>query len=171
MRRLAYIFLLFLISAPLHARPTHLDAEVSPPPLSAGSAPVVVTEDPLERRMLEIAGDLRCTVCQNQPVSESNADLAKDMRVLIREQLEAGRTRQEIMNYFVERYGDYVLLKPPYERTGTILWIAPPILLLLLAVSAVYFIRRNTHQPSPPPVPQLSPEDQARIRAARKKQD
>ena len=121
--------------------------------------------------MLEIAGDLRCTVCQNQPVAESNADLARDMRAVIREQLVAGRSRQEIMDYFVERYGDYVLLKPPYVRSGTVLWLAPPALLLLLAGLALYFIRRHTHQPTPPPAAPLSPEDQARIRAARKKKD
>jgi cytochrome c-type biogenesis protein CcmH len=166
MRRLSPLVLLLLLSTPLHARTTETDIQVTPPPLT-GSAPVVVTEDPLQRRMLEIAGDLRCTVCQNQPVSESNSDLARDMRGLIREQLEAGRSRQEIMDYFVERYGDYVLLKPPYDRTGTLLWAGPPALLLLLAVLAIYFIRRHTHQPTPPPAATLSPEDQARIRAAR----
>ncbi len=167
MRRMIFTVLLLLLSTPLHARTTETDAQVSPPPVT-GSAPVVVTEDPLQRRMLEIAGDLRCTVCQNQPVAESNSDLAKDMRALIREQLEAGRSRQEIMDYFVERYGDYVLLKPPYDRSGTLLWAGPPALLLLLAGLAVYFIRRHTHQPTPTPAPQLTPEDQARIRAARK---
>ena len=166
MRRLILLLLSSLVCAPLYARPTPSDVIVLPP-VTTGSAPVTVTEDPLERRMLEIAGALRCTVCQNQPVSESNADLAKDMRGLIRDQLQAGRSRQEIMDYFVERYGDYVLLKPPYEHAGAILWIAPPVLLLLLAVLAVYFIRRNTRQPSPPPAPTLSPEDLARIRAAR----
>ncbi len=167
MRRMMYIVLLFLVSTPLHARTTQTDAQVSPP-AATGSAPVVVTEDPLQRRMLEIANALRCTVCQNQPVAESNSDLARDMRALIREQLEAGRSRQEIMDYFVERYGDYVLLKPPYDRTGTLLWVGPPVLLLLLAGLAVYFIRRHTHQPAPAPATQLTPEDQARIRAARK---
>lgn len=165
MFRLICLTVLFLISAPLYARPMASDAPLPPPVTDNGAA--VVTEDPIQRRMLEIAADLRCTVCQNQPVAESNADLARDMRALIREQLEAGRTRQEIMDYFVARYGDYVLLKPPYERAGTILWLAPPVLLLLLAVLAAYFIRRHTHQPMPPPAPSLSAEDQARVRAAR----
>ncbi len=167
MRRLSPLVVVLLLSTPLHARTTETDIQVTPPPLTGG-APVVVTEDPLQRRMLEIANDLRCTVCQNQPVSESNSDLARDMRVIIREQLEAGRSRQEIMNYFVERYGDYVLLKPPYDRTGTLLWAGPPALLLLLAALAFYFIRRHAHPPASPPVPPLTPEDQARIRAARK---
>ena len=70
------------------------------------------------------------------------------------------------MEYFVQRYGDYVLLKPPYERTGTVLWILPPVLLLLLAVLSWFFIRRHA-QHKPPPAPPLSPADQARIRAAR----
>ncbi|MEK7759553.1 MAG: cytochrome c-type biogenesis protein, partial [Pseudomonadota bacterium] len=69
-----------------------------------------VQEDPLDRAVLEIAKDLRCTVCQNQPVAESNADLAKDMRQIIREQLVAGKSRAEIVDYFVARYGDYVLM-------------------------------------------------------------
>jgi cytochrome c-type biogenesis protein CcmH len=132
----------------------------------AGATAPTVAEDPLERRMLEIAKDLRCTVCQNQPVAESNSDLARDMRDLIREQIQAGRSRDEIMNYFVERYGDYVLMKPPYERTGTILWLLPPVLFLVLAISAWFFIRRHGHQ-APPPAPRLSREDEARITAAR----
>ena len=97
---------------------------------AAWAAPVA--EDPLERQMLDIAKDLRCAVCQNQPVSESNADLARDMRAIIREQLEAGKSREEIVDYFVARYGEYVLLKPPYRGTGFPLWIVPLVLLLVL---------------------------------------
>lgn len=147
--------LTLLASSPLHA----LTADA---PLVAS-----VAEDPLERQMLEIAKDLRCAVCQNQPVAESNSDLAKDMRVIIREQLVAGKSRTEILDYFVQRYGDYVLLKPPYARTGTVLWILPPVLLLLLAVLAWFFIRRHAQHQPPPAPPPLSAADQARIRAAR----
>lgn len=124
-----------------------------------------VQEDPLERQVLEIAKDLRCTVCQNQPVSESNADLAKDMRAIIREQLKAGKSREDIMTYFVDRYGDYVLLKPRAGGTGAPLWAAPLVLLLVLGLLAGYFIRSHL-RPSPPPPP-LSPEDRERVRAAR----
>ena len=148
-------WLTLLASAPLSA-------------LTADTPPVAsVAEDPLERQMLEIAKDLRCAVCQNQPVAESNSDLAKDMRVIIREQLVAGKSRAEILDYFVQRYGDYVLLKPPYARTGTVLWILPPVLLLLLAVLAWFFIRRHAQHQPPPAPPPLSAADQARIRAAR----
>src|SRR4030065_1093937 len=94
-----------------------------------------VKEDPLDRAVLEIAKDLRCAVCQNQPVAEANSDLAQDMRQIIREQLVAGKSRDEIVDYFVARYGDYVLMKPPTERAGLLLWIArhlPPIMRALL---------------------------------------
>jgi cytochrome c-type biogenesis protein CcmH len=155
-RYFLFVVWAFFVALPAHAQPAGTDGSSSS-----------VTEDPLERRMLEIAKDLRCTVCQNQPVAESNADLAKDMRALIREQLEAGKSREEIMTYFVDRYGDYVLLKPPYDSAGMILWVLPPIVLFLLAISAWLFIRRHAHQ-AIPPAPVLSPEDAARIRAARK---
>lgn len=125
-----------------------------------------VAEDPLERQMLDIAKDLRCAVCQNQPVSESNADLARDMRAIIREQLEAGKSRDEIIGYFVARYGEYVLLKPPYRGTGFPLWVVPLVLLLVLVVSAFGYLRRRRHAAMPPP-PVLSADDIARVRAAR----
>lgn len=125
-----------------------------------------VTEDPLERQTLEIAKVLRCAVCQNQPVSESNADLARDMRALIREQLQAGKSRQEIIDYFVSRYGDYVLMKPPYQGAGLVVWALPVLVLAALAVSAVIYMRRRLHVPLPP-APKLSREDRARVRAAR----
>jgi cytochrome c-type biogenesis protein CcmH len=129
-----------------------------------------VQEDPLERQVLEISRDLRCAVCQNQPVSESNSDLAKDMRQIIREQLVAGKPRAEIVDYFVARYGDYVLMKPPAERAGLLLWIAPPLLLITLALLGWVFLRQRSHSP-PPPAKALSKQDQARVRAARQQQD
>src|SRR3990170_2058625 len=89
--------------------------------ISAGQ----VVEDPLERRMLEIAKDLRCAVCQNQPVSESHAPLAQDMRAIIRDQLKAGKSPEEIKRYFVDRYGDYVLMKPATRGFGAIVWLGP----------------------------------------------
>jgi cytochrome c-type biogenesis protein CcmH len=125
-----------------------------------------VQEDPLDRAVLEIARDLRCAVCQNQPVSESNADLAKDMRQIIREQLVAGKSRAQIVDYFVARYGDYVLMKPPTERAGLPLWLAPPLVLAVLALLAWIFLRQRSHLPVAP-TPPLSKSDQERVRAAR----
>lgn len=133
--------------------------------LPAWSAPV--TEDPLERQMLDIAKDLRCAVCQNQPISESNADLARDMRNIVREQIQAGKSREEILNYFVERYGDYVLLNPPKRGMGMIVWLAPIALLLVVGATGFVFLR-NRLKPALPTTPKLSKEDAALVRAARK---
>jgi cytochrome c-type biogenesis protein CcmH len=129
-----------------------------------------VTEDPLERQMLDIAKDLRCAVCQNQPISESNADLARDMRRIVREQIVAGKSREEIMNYFVERYGDYVLLNPPKRGPGTVVWLAPIALLLVVGVSGIVFLR-NRLKSTLPPTPKLSKDDAALVRAARKQEN
>jgi len=115
--------------------------------------------------MLEIAKGLRCAVCQNQPVSESNSDLARDMRAIISEQLEAGKSRQEIVDYFVLRYGNYVLMKPAFDQSGKLLWIAPLLLLIGMAVGAWIFLR-NRRQVDLPPVASLSKEDRARVKAA-----
>jgi cytochrome c-type biogenesis protein CcmH len=126
-----------------------------------------VAEDPLDRQVLDISKDLRCAVCQNQPVSESNADLARDMRDIIREQLKAGKSRDEIVQYFVARYGDYVLMKPPYQGPGFLLWIMPAGFAVLLAVSAAIYLRRRRREPLPP-APELDAEDRARIEAAQR---
>ena len=124
-----------------------------------------IAEDPFERRMLDIAKDLRCAVCQNQPVSESNSDLARDMRTIIREQLVAGKSREEIIGYFVARYGNYVLMKPAFEQSGKLLWIAP-VLLLIAVAGGTWRCLRNRRQADLPPVASLSEEDRARVKAA-----
>lgn len=124
-----------------------------------------VEETALDRQVLDIAKDLRCTVCQNQPISESNADLARDMRAIIREQLQAGKTKQEIIDYFVQRYGDYVLLKPPGRGAGVVVWAVPALLFLILGSSAAVFLRRRRHIPDAPPV--LTDDDLARVARAR----
>lgn len=124
-----------------------------------------INEDPMHRKMLDIAKDLRCAVCQNQPVSESNSELATDMRAIIREQLEAGKDRREITDYFVERYGDYVLMKPPVDQSSVLLWIAPVLFLGGMAVGAWVFMR-NRQRVEPAPLERLSDEDRARVRAA-----
>ena len=139
-------------------------------PVFAADAAVAVKEDPLERKVLDIAAELRCTVCQNQPVSESNSDLARDMRAIIREQLQAGKTREEIIAYFVARYGDFVLLKPPYQDAGAVLWIAPLALLVVAGASAFVFLRRRLRAALPEP-PGLAREDAERVRRAREEDD
>ena len=125
-----------------------------------------VEEDPIERRTLDIAKGLRCTVCQNQPVSESNAELARDMRAIIRDQVKAGKSDAEIVEYFVARYGNYVLLKPRFDPFGALLWVAPPLLLAAVAAFAYRYLRKRITPTPAAPTP-LSPEDAARVRQAR----
>jgi len=127
-----------------------------------------VSEDPLEREMLNIATKLRCTVCQNQPVAESNSGLAKDMRAVIKEKLQAGQSEKEIVQYFVDRYGDYVLLAPPKSGNGLLIWLLPPILLLFAFFFVIMIMKsRNKEKVVATPSP-LSEADQERIRLARK---
>jgi cytochrome c-type biogenesis protein CcmH len=127
-----------------------------------------VNEDPIERRVLDIGQQLRCAVCQNQPVSESRSGLANDMRDLIREQLVAGKSEQEIIDYFVERYGDYVLMKPRRQGIGLPLWLIPPVLLVIIGFAAVMFLRARIQKQSSN-VKSLSEEDKERVRKARDK--
>ena len=100
--------------------------------LLAGPALAVETkEDPSEAKVREIAKELRCAVCQNQSIYESNSDLAKDMLKIVREKVEAGTEKGEIRKYFLERYGDYIYLEPRKEGRNLIIWAGPFILLLL----------------------------------------
>ena len=127
---------------------------------------VQVQEDPLERQVLDISKDLRCAVCQNQPISESNADLARDMRDIIRDQIKAGKSREEIIQYFVDRYGDYVLMRPPVEGPGALLWMLPIMLAPILAAAAFFYLKhRQGRELSPPP--KLSKSDLERVQRAR----
>jgi cytochrome c-type biogenesis protein CcmH len=103
----------------------------------------VVGEDPRQRQMLEIAQKLRCAVCQNQSVAESNAELAQDMRRLIGEQLAAGRSEAQIVDYFRARYGDFVLMRPPRQGSGAPLWWAPLVILALAGGGAFVYLRRR----------------------------
>ena len=97
----------------------------------AGEA-VPTEQDPVQaRRAVRLAEQLRCLVCQNQTIADSNAPLAVDLRTQIREQITEGRTDSEIVGYMVQRYGDFVLYKPPFKATTALLWIGPALLLLI----------------------------------------
>ena len=118
----------------------------------------------LEARARAIHKQLRCLVCQNQAIDDSDADLARDLRVLVRERLSLGKTDQEVLEYVVGRYGDWVLLNPPFNTRTLALWIGPVILLLFGGVFAVVILRRQKHQPQVAPT-NLTPEEQARLEA------
>lgn len=103
----------------------------------------VLKDSVLETRAREISQDLRCLVCQNQSIDDSNASLAKDLRVIVRERLTAGDSNEQVFDYLVSRYGNYVLLKPPLQADTFLLW-ASPFLILLIALSvATLYLRRR----------------------------
>jgi len=96
-------------------------------------------EDPrLEQRMMAIAAELRCLVCQNQSIADSDADLAKDFRNQIREKLQQGQSERDIIDYMIARYGDFVLWRPPFKPTTLLLWLGPA-LLVVAGLIALFF--------------------------------
>ncbi|EWY42399.1 cytochrome C biogenesis protein [Skermanella stibiiresistens SB22] len=104
--------------------------------------PDEVLRDPaMEARAREISKELRCLVCQNQSIDDSNAPLARDLRVLVRQRLVAGDGDGEVLDYVTARYGDYVLLRPPFKASTYVLWLGPIAVLLLGALGAALFLR------------------------------
>lgn len=106
-----------------------------------------VTDDPvLEQRLMTLAGELRCLVCQNQTLAESNAELAVDLRNEIREQMRRGASDRAVVDYLVARYGDFVLYRPPLKASTLLLWSGPAILLLLgVGFLIRALVRRRVH--------------------------
>jgi cytochrome c-type biogenesis protein CcmH len=97
-----------------------------------GSEAVPTDQDPVQaKRAVRLAEELRCLVCQNQTIAESNAELAVDLRRQIREQLGQGKSDREIIDFMVQRYGDFVLYRPPFKTTTVLLWLGPLLLLLV----------------------------------------
>lgn len=125
--------------------------------------PDEVLDDPgLEARARELSKGLRCLVCRNENIDESNAELARDLRVLVRERLVAGDSDEEVIAFLVDRYGEYVLLTPTATGANLILWIAAPAMLLGGgAIAAVYLRRRS--RAAPPASEALSDAEKARL--------
>ena len=120
-------------------------------PADSKAAPL--SADPaLEARVLKIAEELRCLVCQNETIAASQADLAKDLRQQIREQLREGRTQAQILEFMSQRYGDFVLYRPPLQLSTLLLWSGPFVLLLLGAIVLVMHIRRRDPLAEPAPL-------------------
>ena len=113
--------------------------------------PDEVLKDPvLEARARVISQDLRCLVCQNQAIDDSGAPLARDLRIIVRERLTKGDSNEQVVQYLVARYGNYVLLKPPFQADTLLLWIGPGIFLLLAAGTAAFYFRpRNMKGEAP----------------------
>lgn len=145
MKRLAFV--LCLLAAPLWA-----------------VEPDEVLDDPvLEARARDISAGLRCLVCRNESIDESNADLARDLRLLVRERLQAGDSDEQAVDYIVARYGEYVLLKPQTGGANLVLWLAGPALLILGGAVGAVFVRRRARA-SAQSEATLTEEEQARLR-------
>ncbi|GAB5438496.1 MAG: cytochrome c-type biogenesis protein CcmH [Falsiruegeria mediterranea] len=134
-------------------------------PLSAMAVePDEVLDDPvLEQRARDLSQGLRCLVCRNESIDESNADLARDLRLLVRERLVAGDSNDEAIEFIVDRYGEYVLLKPTVTGANWLLWAAGPIMLLIAASVGMLYLRGRS-QAAPTPEEKLSDSEQARLK-------
>lgn len=138
-------------------------------PFSTGPAVAVqpdeVLDDPaLEERARGISSGLRCLVCRNESIDESNADLARDLRLLVRERLVAGDTDDETVDYIVARYGEYVLLRPTFDGSSIALWLAGPLLLLAGVGLSLSYVRQRASANALAEAG-LSAEEQARLDA------
>ncbi len=107
--------------------------------------PDEILDDPeLEARARDISQELRCLVCQNENIDDSNAELARDLRLLVRERLTEGDSDEQVVAYVVDRYGEYVLLRPTLSAKNLFLWLTGPILLILGGILAFAFLRRRS---------------------------
>jgi cytochrome c-type biogenesis protein CcmH len=107
----------------------------------------ILPDAALEARAREISDGLRCLVCRNESIDESNADLARDMRLLVRERLVAGDSNAQVVAFIVERYGEYVLLRPTTEGTNLLLWVSAPVLFVIALGSSLVYLRRRATAP------------------------
>lgn len=127
--------------------------------------PDEVLEDPvLEERARALSTGLRCLVCRNESIDESNADLARDLRLLVRERLVAGDTDEQAIAFIVDRYGEYVLLKPTAQGSNLVLWLAGPIMLLIAAGVALTFLRKRAQGQAAADTDALSDAERERLR-------
>ncbi|MET3613248.1 cytochrome c-type biogenesis protein CcmH [Rhizobium aquaticum] len=131
-------------------------------PAHAVNPDEVLADPQLEARAREISSHLRCLVCQNQSIDDSNAELARDLRLLVRERLKAGASDQQVYDYLVSRYGEFVLLKPRLSEHTLLLWGAPAVLALIgIMALGLVAVSRNTKRKAVA----LTDEEKARVEA------
>ena len=147
-------------------------ASLSLAALLAVSAPALAVDpsemlkDPgLEARAQHLGKELRCLVCQNESIEDSNADLAKDLRIIVRERIAQGQSDEQVRAFVVDRYGDYVLLKPPFKASTLVLWVGPFVFFLAGLAAVVAFFRRRGVSAAPPAPAPLSAEEKRRLEA------
>ena len=137
-------------------------------PAAAVEPDEILANPVLEARARDISKNLRCLVCQNQSIDESNADLARDLRILVRQRLVAGDSDSAVIDFVVSRYGDFVLLNPPFKGTTYVLWFGPAVIFLIGLWALVSFYRRRASDApggsaTAPPPRALSEDEQRRF--------
>ncbi|MEX0921845.1 MAG: cytochrome c-type biogenesis protein [Rhodovibrionaceae bacterium] len=126
--------------------------------------PEEMLDDPeLEARARDISKDVRCVVCQNESIDSSNAGIARDLRILIRERLQTGDSDREVFDFLTARYGDFVLLKPPVRPATYLLWFGPAAVLILGGLGLAVFLLRRRRPAAQSGVPELTPEERGRL--------
>lgn len=138
-------------------------ALLGPVPARAVAPDEVLSDPVLEQRARDLSADLRCLVCQNQSIDDSDAPLAKDLRILVRERLVAGDSNGEVIDFLVSRYGEFVLLKPRFSMHTLLLWTIAPVMLLIGAFVLVMKARRRTVAGTVGEPTGLSAEEQAAL--------
>ena len=134
------------------------------PSLALAVQPDEILKDPvLEARARTLSRELRCMVCQNQSIDDSEAPLARDLRILVRQRLEAGDSDKQVLDFLVARYGDFVLLKPPLNRNTLLLWGLTPLALICGAIGLFVMARRRKRAELEPAA--LSPEERRKVAA------
>ncbi|WP_108659670.1 cytochrome c-type biogenesis protein [Acuticoccus kandeliae] len=148
MRRVLLLALALLVAAPAFA-----------------ANPDEMLSDPaLEARAREISQEVRCLVCQNQSIDASDAELARDLRILVRERVSAGDTNEEVLNYLTDRYGAFVRLRPPFTASTLLLWGAP-LLIVIIALGAGGLYLRSRRQPAADVDARLTEAEEAELAA------
>ncbi len=137
-------------------------------PIAHAVQPDEIMSDPAkESRARALSRELRCMVCQNQSIDDSDAPLARDLRLLVRERIASGDTDNQVLDFLVARYGQFVLLKPRFERQTVLLWLLPPLLLIGGGVALWLQVRRRGRL-TPDSVSRLTTEEEARLAALMK---
>ena len=134
----------------------------------AGEAPSAAEDPKLEQRVNALASELRCLVCQNQTIADSNAGLAVDLKNQVRERLRKGESEAQIIDFMVQRYGDFVLYRPPLKMTTLVLWVGP-LLLVLIGLIVLYRKVRSHAEATQPQLTQADQEHAQRLLANDKK--
>ena len=130
----------------------------------------ILNDTVLEERARVISKELRCLVCQNQSIDDSDAPLARDLRVLVRERLQAGESDKEVINFVVDRYGDFVLLRPPVKASTLVLWLSP-VAALFVGIFLLLTWFRKQKQFVPVQAKPLSSEEKEKLQAAFKRDE